>query len=188
MYSQTGEEGAILRAVQKVQPTARKFLDIGAYDGVTLSNTRALFLAGWDGLLIEASPRNFIKLQKTYGADPRVKLVCAAMGTDRGWLPFGDTGDEYAGSVSTSNFFVPVVGWADLCGVSDGPWSVISIDAEGASTDIFLSMPIAAICPTVVCVEHDGRAVEIANRGSEHGYETIYLDANNIILGKTVAI
>jgi FkbM family methyltransferase len=42
------------------------FLDCGANDGITLSNTRALAEAGWKGVLIEPSPKAYARLVENY--------------------------------------------------------------------------------------------------------------------------
>ncbi len=61
MYSQNNEEKFIL---EHFKNRKGKFLDIGAYDGKTFSNTFALVELGWSGLEIEASPINFVNLMK----------------------------------------------------------------------------------------------------------------------------
>ena len=167
MYSQTGEEGVIMRTV-RTHPGGGKFIDIGAYDGLKYSNTRKLFDAGWGGIMVEASPRNFVKLQENLGGYDRVKLICAAMSNSHGFTRFNDTGDEYAKADDKGGIYVPRITWEDLLNLEDGPWAVVSIDAEGISADLFLSMPLKAMSPWCVCVEHDGRHVEIANAGAAH--------------------
>lgn len=64
MYSQNREEEAIVNYFGK--DFKGKFLDIGANDGVTLSNTRALAEAGWCGVLVEPSPRAYARLEANY--------------------------------------------------------------------------------------------------------------------------
>lgn len=43
-------------------PTKKRFLEIGAWDPITFSNTRALVELGWRGVMIEPSPGPFIEL------------------------------------------------------------------------------------------------------------------------------
>mgnify|MGYP000961084393 CR=1 FL=1 len=61
MYSQNNEEEVILKYLGDSTGT---FLDIGAFDGITFSNTYELVKRGWKGVMVEASPRTFIKLQE----------------------------------------------------------------------------------------------------------------------------
>jgi FkbM family methyltransferase len=63
MYSQNEEERVIKDYFKDFKGT---FLDIGANDGVTLSNTRALAEDGWCGVLVEPSPRAFARLEANY--------------------------------------------------------------------------------------------------------------------------
>ncbi len=63
MHSQNNEEQIILDYFKGKTGT---FLDCGANDGKTFSNTYALAQLGWCGVLIEPSPRAFAKLKQNY--------------------------------------------------------------------------------------------------------------------------
>lgn len=58
-YSQNREQDHIVDFFKGQKGT---YLDLGAYDGVNLSNTRALTRLGWNGVLIEASPTIYERL------------------------------------------------------------------------------------------------------------------------------
>lgn len=58
-YSQNREQAVILRNLAGINGT---LLDIGANDGITFSNTRALVELGWSGVLVEPSRTAFLKL------------------------------------------------------------------------------------------------------------------------------
>jgi hypothetical protein len=49
IYSQCGEEGILERIFENIGTTNRFLVDVGAGDGVTLSNTRMFLDQGWDG-------------------------------------------------------------------------------------------------------------------------------------------
>jgi hypothetical protein len=53
VYCQTGEDGVLQRIFDCIGTTNRFLVDIGAGDGVALSNTRALLDQGWSGLLFD---------------------------------------------------------------------------------------------------------------------------------------
>ena len=75
MFSQRDEEQVIL---DHFGDRVGTFLDVGAYDGITFSNTHALALKGWSGVCVEASPSCFVKLMKilrTHFAIPLHTLV-----------------------------------------------------------------------------------------------------------------
>ena len=62
-YSQSLEQDYILDYFKGKTGT---FIDIGANDGVTLSNTRALAEIGFKGVFVEPSPKSFERLKKNY--------------------------------------------------------------------------------------------------------------------------
>lgn len=74
--SQYGEHEAILKHFAGRIGT---FLDIGALDGVTISNTRPLADLGWSGVCVEPSPQAFAKLMQNYAGNDRITLVNAAI-------------------------------------------------------------------------------------------------------------
>ena len=63
IYSQNLEQNYILEYFKDKRGT---FIDIGANDGLTLSNTRALAELGWRGVFVEPSPKSFEMLKKNY--------------------------------------------------------------------------------------------------------------------------
>lgn len=77
-YSQWGEQALIFDALNKLPARDGWCVDIGAGDGVTLSNTRALIEAGYNAVLIEGSPAKFAKIPD----DPRVRKVCEMVKTE----------------------------------------------------------------------------------------------------------
>ena len=63
MYSQGGEEKVIVEYFDGYRGT---FLDIGAFDGKTFSNTKRLSDLGWRGVLVEPAPKPFFALIETH--------------------------------------------------------------------------------------------------------------------------
>lgn len=62
--SQNGEDGIIERLLEILPATPRVCLEVGAYDGKSMSNTYRLWHdLGWRALLIEASPSRFEQLK-----------------------------------------------------------------------------------------------------------------------------
>jgi hypothetical protein len=56
-----------------------RFLDVGAYDGVSFSNTVRLLSAGWSGVMVEGGICAFRALCQAHARNDRVKLVHAVM-------------------------------------------------------------------------------------------------------------
>lgn len=72
MYSQFNEEEIILKYFNGKKDGT--FLDIGANDGISFSNTYQLSLNGWNGICVEPSKTVFPYLEKTYKNNDRVTL------------------------------------------------------------------------------------------------------------------
>lgn len=66
IYSQFGEDGIIERIISTSKiPISKYIVDVGAYDGITNSNTYNLFITKKiEGLVIEPNENNFEKLNK----------------------------------------------------------------------------------------------------------------------------
>ncbi len=76
-YSQFGEQALIMEFFGII--SKGYFLDIGASDGVSDSNTRALFEQGWTGTLVEPVPEEYWRLEDNYLGSPEIQLVNAAV-------------------------------------------------------------------------------------------------------------
>ena len=72
MYSQNNEEQVILNYFSNQNQGI--FLDIGANDGITLSNVRALAEKGWKGALIEPSKISYNKAKENYKNFRKIEL------------------------------------------------------------------------------------------------------------------
>lgn len=76
--SQNGEDGLIAAIFDQIGTRNRWCFEVGAADGLHLSNTFALRRDGWHALLIEADPRLYAAL--TRFASPRVQTRLACIG------------------------------------------------------------------------------------------------------------
>lgn len=189
-YSQNGEQEAILKIFGESEG---RFLDIGAYDGKTFSNTLALIERGWSGVLIEPSPNAFMALADRHRGNDRLELIMAAVGCAPGIVIFYNSPDavsttdnanfeKWKGHADFSGrFYVPQITVEQIL-IQFGSFHFVNIDTEGTSTDIFLQLPLATMRPKAVCVEHDGRTLEILQRATPLGYICTYADGNNLIL------
>jgi FkbM family methyltransferase len=176
-YSQSGEQAHILEAVREL-PLGR-FLDIGAGDGETFSNTRALALAGWGGLLVEPAAWAFDKLVTLYAehdaeSPHHITLVNALIGPGgyrglRQWhyskddhLSTADDGE--AAKWSQVPFVATIVAEVPLHELLDsyagvGLTTVVSIDTEGWTGDLLLAYQEHRAWEDVqvICYEHVGK-------------------------------
>ena len=87
--SQHNEEEIVLRYFGSYVGSV---LDVGANDGVTLSNTHELINRGWHGCLVEPSVAAFDRLRKLYRDRPDVHLFRYAIGRQDGEATFFESG------------------------------------------------------------------------------------------------
>jgi FkbM family methyltransferase len=184
-FSQHGEQPHILRYFLEHRDAPRYLVDIGAFDGITGSNSRSLLLRGWSGALVEPDPRTFARLAILYAERPDVVCVrCAIAGQAGVQEMHFTTGPErvnpalawqYAqvntlvsniadGMVENHGYrFMPhLVSVATLHGLLDwvhAPAEIgfLSIDAEGVDTEIIRSADFRRHRPWLISVECDDR-------------------------------
>lgn len=184
MYSQQNEEALILAAFSDPRHT-RRFLDIGAWDPKTFSNTRALYEIGWRGVLIEPSPGPLRNLVKEYGEVEGMRVISAAVTLDGGLVEMVVTDDAVSADArqqarvdewkATGGFYgkltVPSITPLQIANQFGG-FDFISLDTEGTSVDLFRNMMELGWRPRCWCVEIDGRAAELAAIAEGAGYRS----------------
>jgi len=202
-FSQNNEQEVILEYF-KNQPEGT-FLDIGANDGQTLSNSRALALSGWSGVCVEPAPDPFQKLETLYEGSKVLVFECA-IGKENGKMPFhisgthlhkGDSGllstlepDEMKRWQGTEQFIeseVEVFTWGSFyagCGVET--FDFISIDAEGLDLFILSQMNLTNMHTKLVCIEWNHNAQLKSAFHSifkSFGMRLIHMNFENLIYG-----
>lgn len=200
-YSEHDEEKYILEAVAFL-PTGH-FLDVGAYDGVRYSNTRALVEMGWSGVMVEPGLSAFQKLLGNYAGSDKVTLVHAALSYQAGPYPPGMRKTlihfwENEATYSTGDlanvhrfidhqkfigpYFTSCVNWTNLLhfGVPD----VLSIDTEGTSPELLDNFPdFQTDCwPRVIIVEHEDRIDDCLDSVAGRNYDVVYQNKVNLVL------
>ena len=76
LYAQGTEEEILTRILQRLEPTNRYCVDIGAGDGLRNSNTALLLRErNWQGTLVEGSAYRFGRLREHYGSAKNVRLI-----------------------------------------------------------------------------------------------------------------
>jgi len=176
-YSQNKEEEVILKHLGHLD--TGRFLDIGAYDGVNLSNTYALYNGSWDGVLVEASPVVFVKLMETYqdtvgNPECNTILVNAAIVPDaKGPMMFHDSGGDAIGTLDKkskkrwpkANWYPIMVNPMTMHTLLEAvgyDFDFISMDVEGINLELFLCLPLDKLNKLkMICVEHDGHVVKM---------------------------
>ncbi|MHB0870863.1 MAG: FkbM family methyltransferase [Chloroflexota bacterium] len=202
-YSQ---DGLIERVIAKCYTECRHagfFVDVGAYDGVSLSNSRALFLMGWSGICIEPGVAAFGLLKNVYRFQRRVKCVQLAAGSRDAAVELFEAGvlstlnDEardlpWAQGTQFNTVPVPMKTLDALLEGAHAPtgFDVLSIDVEGSEADVLAGFNITKWKPRIVIIElvecdtHGLRAIHSAvesyfslsgyTRGEHTAINTVY--------------
>lgn len=152
-YSQNDEQEAILRYFGE---TTGSLLDIGAFDGITFSNSRALLELGWVGVLVEPDPFNLQKLIANtsklncdvicaaVGPEQKLSRLCIETTEDRGWASTISEKlmrPDRILSPLAAQVYVPTLTLADIMRLRERSFDFISIDAEGMDFEILKTMP-----------------------------------------------
>jgi len=198
MYSQGGEEAIILEVFGAFVGC---FLDIGALDGVSLSNTRALSELGWSGLCVEANPYAWQLLHSVYPDDP-VKTLCASV-----W-PHPEIRTLHLNQDGLTTSIADVFGRGQSHGLHFygsclsptvhprelarfGPFDFVSIDAEGCDVEIVRHGREILAGTRLLCVEkfepcstqREKDRRDILEACSSHGFiEVVGETPGNILL------
>ena len=192
MYSQKDEERFILAACPG---TSGRFLDIGSWNAIEMSNTRALFLLGWGGVMVEPSPVPFAGLKAEYGSVERVALINAAVVLDAGLTEIAmHVSDDAISTTEEANFqkwkkaarfdgkiMVPAITLERIY-EEHGDFDFVSIDTEGTSVDLLHRLFAMEKRPKCIAVEHDERTTEVLAVATGLGYSCTYANGENLVL------
>jgi FkbM family methyltransferase len=194
-HSQNDEENYIVNYFVKNSPKhGRTLLDIGAYDGMTFSNTKALLDQSWKGVMVEASPQVFTALQRnTEGLNVDLCQACIVTQPVVGMIPFWDN----AGAVASNNpdhverwknhaefqkIMLMPIHYKALLSTYGTEFDMVDIDIEGESANLFFEMFPLMPSVDLWVVEHDGRKQEIIDLCV--GFAVLYENGENVVLGR----
>jgi FkbM family methyltransferase len=170
------------------------FLDIGAHDGVTLSNTYLLYSKyGWRGTYVEPDARSFAKLCENVPLGVHLNVAIASKSVT---VPLWQCTDGLYTTLSEINkskwaklgFAEPVLVQAlsvqQLLQLIATP-SLVSIDTEGTSHEIFLALR-GLLQPTAWVVEVDdmSQRVEVDLWAKANRYYIALSTPENLVLVK----
>lgn len=199
-YSQNLEQEIILEYLQGKIGT---FLDCGANDGVTLSNTRALAELGWAGVLIEASPKAFKRLQENYPNSLKHHLYNFALGSFNGIADFNESGsllgsddialvstmnesemNRFKKAVTYDRVEAKCLTWETFIeGCPIKHFDFISMDIEGSELEVLPFMDLSKTY--LICIEWNGRYdLKAEYEKYLNGFTLIHTNGENLIYGR----
>jgi FkbM family methyltransferase len=186
MSSQYGEH---LFIAQHFAGRVGRFLDIGAFDGKTFSNTWHLSQAGWSGVCVEPNPPAFCHLMRNYEGNPRLTLVNAAVAfTGERIRRFdANTVDAFSADMMSTldrrhaetfsgypyrEIWIPTVTPSELrSALPGGCFEFLNVDVEGLNLPVFRAA-LEVFTSEMICVEIDPEEAleEFCNLARSAGY------------------
>lgn len=207
MYSQKNEDSHIINYFEAYHGKnfIGNLLDIGANDGITISNSRALIERGWRGDLVEPAAIPFKKLENLYLNNDEIKLHQIALDNKIGTTTFYESGSHLSskdsGLLSTivasekkrwwlyrTRYTEYEITTVDFKSFRDkhslyGTWDFISIDAEGKDWDILQQIDLKKVGCKCLCVEHNGENTQqYIDYGKSHGLSILLINNINVIM------
>ncbi len=170
------------------------FVEAGAYDGLTYSNTYLLEHLGWRGLLVEPLPSAFAALTERRHVSKRAAALSAVDGerlafrscvevAELSRLETVDPGDQHenAGRRDSHDVIeVPSVRIGSALRAAGAPSTVdyLSLDTEGNELEILKDFPFDTVHVRCLTVEHNhtAREAEIDRFLAARGYRRVFSD------------
>lgn len=202
MYSQNLEEQHILEYFKDTPKGT--FLDLGANDGITFSNTRALALRNWSGVLVEPSPKAFERLKTLYNGHKGFYLYQYAISSHNGKAILQESGnlcnaadvglvstfhaqevDRFKRTVKYEPIEVKTFKWKTAINrwkIKD--FTMISMDVEGDEMSILPHMDLSKT--NLLCIEWNSKPelkTQYLECASKYGLDKIiYESGENLII------
>jgi FkbM family methyltransferase len=176
-------------------------LDIGANDGITFSNSFALFDIGAKGVCVEPSPTAFTKLCRLHAKREGVYCYEKAVGSRNGKVTLYDSGTHLgAGDTSlvstikeselsrwTNEKFTPVEvdcvtfeTLLSLCPIKQ--FDFITIDIEGLEKEVLPQLDLNKLGCKLLCIEWNGKDFDFFNDYiTKFGHKLIHQNNENLI-------
>tara|TARA_R110000868_G_scaffold38669_2_gene135212 strand:+ start:1603 stop:2289 length:687 start_codon:yes stop_codon:yes gene_type:complete len=185
------------------------FVEVGAFDGYSWSNTFGLAVAGWKGLFFEPQPSYFEECTKNYDKFPKVKVINSCVGnytgeitlytgyslatTDLDSLKEYEKIDWFKGVLDEERNIVSKIDTLDNFLTNENyeeNFDVLVVDVEGAEYEVLNGFTISKWKPKMVIIElHEDNEYDSLKKNlkemldyfKENNYKKVYKDENNSI-------
>ena len=165
-HAQNGEDIRVWRAMQSIGESGPglTYVDVGANEPRSLSITASLYDLGWRGLLIEADPVLAAELRVHRPGDTVVEAAASAVagmitfhrvpGTGLGTLDAAEAATARGRGFAVEEIAVPALPLNDILTEHlDGPVHFMSIDVEGAESQVLAGLDLGRHRPWILCIE-----------------------------------
>lgn len=192
------------------QLTTGHVVEVGAYDGIFLSNSSCLIEQGWRGLLVEPVDHLAEACRQRYKSNENVKILQIAVGAGQGYadLFYMDTmssmSQELKAEYETKDWAqrslresrtirVDVDSLDNILEGENTPpsFEVLIVDVEGMETAVFAGLTLDRWKPKMLIVEladfhpdlktNRAESFQLAEDITKQGYRVIYKDHINTI-------
>ena len=191
MFSQRDEETYILKYFKNQHG---RFLDLGAYDGITFSNIRQLALQGWGGVLVEPMPEMYDVLESLY-PEPQYTVLHVGVGLKDEICTFYNFAGDAIGSFHKPHADIwvdkarpyteeqyEIISVKTLFNKVGWDFEFINIDVEGWSMPIFEHLPFSKLTKLkMICVEFDNDYAKVIKIANTHRFTKYHQTAENLI-------
>lgn len=200
MFSQSQEEQYILEYFGDYVGT---FADIGCNDCQTFSNTRALALRGWRGILVDPSPKAIEKCKQLYNGHKGFYIYPFAVSKHNGKAMLQESGPlcsaadiglvstfhpeemaRFKASVKYDSVEVKTFKWKTALNrfmIKD--YDMVSMDCEGDELNILPDMDLSKT--RLLVIEWNGKQdLKTAYEKYLEGFRLIYTSSENLIYGR----
>lgn len=146
------------------------FVEVGAFDGESVSNTSCLADAGWNGFYIEPVKEHFNQCVNRHKNNKKIKVSNYAIGTEVGYKPVYCSGivstldKEQANIVSSMHLFgypqfteseckqVRLDSYMQMADIPKN-FDLLVVDVEGREEDVFKSFRLDLWKPKMMIIE-----------------------------------
>jgi FkbM family methyltransferase len=208
IYSQNEEQEIIEKYFENKDTSKLRFLDIGANDGVSLSNTYSLSINDWSGICLEPSVKAFDKLKYNYAGNDKVMLCNYGISDVTGKLKFYESGDwvdneapvsilstlkteerdRFSGMNWTETFsdFYSFNDFIEKENLGEHTFDFINIDCEGYDFIVLKQIDLIRFNAKLICIEStsEEREFEISSHLQSIGFKLLRKTIDNLIFCK----
>lgn len=207
-YGQNKEDMIMYNHIkEKYSPKYKgNILEIGANDGVTLSNSKFFRDIGWTGYLVEPSKIAYDKLLNNI--NKKTLTYNVALGTENKRLKFFESGEHLGNSdvslvssllfdetqrwrkqgVIYNEYEVDCLTWQTFIeryDLKNTKFDIISIDIEGMDYDLLSQIDLNTFDCKIVCVEFNGKnKLKFVSHLNNFDMELFYENSENLIFIK----
>jgi FkbM family methyltransferase len=185
------------------------FVEVGAFDGISYSNTWGLAERGWDGFMAEPVPALAAKCRKNHEIHPKVHVIQAAVGSYQGSTSLLVAGEfttanqaqaaEYRDTawahkkLTETSIEVPMTTLDNLLEENKVPanFDLLVVDVEGFEDAVFEGFTVSRWLPKMIIAEladtHPDLSVTAASDATlsaqveADGYRIVYKDSINTV-------